>query len=327
MTLCALTLADTWRIDRLFLRYEDPARHADYRQANPDVRRFLEQQPGRFRLFPVPGYSFLKSARYHLDGAVVATGFGDFTLRRYDRLLKELEPVESLLRARHAEGREVPYTDAQLLGAARPLLDLVSARFLVTPRSVELRAERLPRGLRRRTTCASTPTRPPCRGSTWRPTPRSGPGSKEVLTALREGRFDLRRTVLLEEPPPIELPGSGADLGQRPRDRGANPAATARGSCVCASPPAGPACWWWATTSTPTGGPSSTAARPPSCAPTTSGRRSPWRPASTWWSCFTAPRPWPGPAPSAPSAPSWSWPGRAWPCGGGAGQRISGAPP
>ncbi len=213
LTLCALTVADTWRIDRLFLRYEDPARHADYRQANPDVRRFLEQQPGRFRLFPVPGYSFLKSARYHLDGAVVATGFGDFTLRRYDRLLKELEPVESLLRARHAEGREVPWTDAQLLGAVGPLLDLVSARYLVTPRSIDLQAERFPEvfaGANLR--LYANPTALP-----WfylAPHAEVLPGEKEVLTALREGRFDLRRTVLLEEPPPIALPGPGAGLGR-----------------------------------------------------------------------------------------------------------------
>ena len=211
--LAGLTVADTWRIDRLFLRYEDPARHTDYRQANPDVRRFLEQQPGRFRLFPVPGYGFLKNARYHLDGAVVATGLGDFALRRYDRLLRELQPVEALLRARHAEGRDVPYTDAQLLGAARPLLDLVGARFLVTPRSVELRAEGFPEvfaGANLRLYANET-ARP------WfylAPHAEVLPGEQEVLTALREGRFDLRRTVLLEEPPPIELPGPGADLGQ-----------------------------------------------------------------------------------------------------------------
>ncbi|MCY3739149.1 MAG: hypothetical protein OXG13_22325 [Gemmatimonadaceae bacterium] len=209
--LCALTVADTWRIDRLFLKYEDPARHADYRQANPDVRAFLERQPGRFRLFPVPGHAFLKSARYHLDGADVATGFADFTLRRYDRLLKELEPVESVLRARHAEGREVRWTDGQILGAARPILDLMGARFLVTPRAVELRAEGFPevfagRELRLYANETALPR--------FRLAPHAEvlPGEAEVLTALREGRYDLRRTVLLEEPPPIDLPGPEADL-------------------------------------------------------------------------------------------------------------------
>ena len=128
--LAALTVADTWRIDRLFLRYEDPARYTDFRQANPDARAFLERQPGRFRLFPVPDHAFLRDPRYHLDGADVVTGFANFTLRRYDRLLKELES-----------------------GATRPLLDLVRARFLVTRRSVELQAEGFPqvfegRGLR-----------------------------------------------------------------------------------------------------------------------------------------------------------------------------------
>ncbi len=206
--LSALTVADTWRIDRLFLRYKDPALHTDFRQANPDARRFLEQQPGRFRLFPVPDSGFLKEARYHLHGADVATGFANFTLRRYDRLLKELE---ALLRRRHVEGREVPYTDAQLLGAARPLLDLMSARFLVTKRSVELQAEGFPEvfagaNLRLYANESALP---------WyylAPRAEVLPGEREVLTALREGRFDLRRTVLLEEPTPIDLPGPAADL-------------------------------------------------------------------------------------------------------------------
>ena len=209
--LAALTVADTWRIDRLFLQYEDPARHADFRQANPEARRFLEQQHGRFRLFPVPGYDFLKTGRYHLDGADVATGFANFTLRRYDRLLKDLEPIEALLRARHAEGREVPYTDGQLLGAAHPLLDLVRARFLVTPRSVRLQADGFPqvfegRDLRLYANESALP---------WyylAPHAEILPAEQEVLTALREGRFDPRRTVLLEEPPPIDLPGPDADL-------------------------------------------------------------------------------------------------------------------
>ena len=210
--LSALTVADTWRIDRLFLEYRDPALYTDFRQANPDARAFLEQQPGRFRIFPLPGHGFLRDARYHLHGADVATGFANFTLRRYDRLLQELAPVEALLRRRHAEGREVRYTDAQLLGAARPLLDLVSARFLVTPRSVRLQAEGFPevfegRELRIYANESALP---------WyylAPHAEVLPDEAEVLTALRDGRFDLRRTVLLEEPPPIDLPGPGADLG------------------------------------------------------------------------------------------------------------------
>ena len=188
--LAALTVADTWRIDRLFLKYEDPARHTDFRQANPGARAFLERQPGRFRLFPVPDHAFLKDERYHLDGADVVTGFANFTLRRYDRLLKELES-----------------------GATRPLLDLVRARFLVTKRSVELQAEGFPqvfegRNLRLYANESALP---------WyylAPHAEVLPGEAEVLAALREGRFDPRRTVLLEEPAPIGLPGPDADLSQ-----------------------------------------------------------------------------------------------------------------
>ena len=209
--LSALTVADTWRIDRLFLKYEDPDRHADYRQANPDVRAFLEQQPGRFRLFPVPGHGFLRDARYHIDGADVATGFANFTLRRYDRLLQELEPVERALRARHAEGRDVPWTDGQILGAARPILSLMGARFVVTPRAVDLRADGFPevfagRELRLYANESALP---------WFhlvPHAEVLTDEQELLTALREGSYDLRRTALLEEPPPIDLPGPDVDL-------------------------------------------------------------------------------------------------------------------
>ena len=206
-------MADTWRIDRLFLSYRDPADYADFRRANPGARAFLERQPGRFRLFPVPGHGFLKDARYHLDGADVATGFADFTLRRYDRLLKELEPVEAALRHRYQEGGQVPWTDAQILGAARPLLDLVRARFVVTPRSLELRAGAFPEvfeGSELRLYHNGTAL-PWCYLA---PHAEVLPGEGELLEALREGRFDLRRTVLLEEPPPIGLPGPDADLSK-----------------------------------------------------------------------------------------------------------------
>ena len=322
--LAGLTVADTWRIDRLFLRYEDPARHTDYRQANPDARRFLEQQPGRFRLFPVPGYGFLKNAplpprrrrRGHRFGRLRPAPLrppaeGGCSSPR--RCCASATPRAVTCRTRTPSSS----------GAARPLLDLVGARFLVTPRSVELRAEGFPEvfaGANLRLYANET-ARP------WfylAPHAEVLPGEQEVLTALREGRFDLRRTVLLEEPPPIELPRPGADLGQD-RVTEEEPRGYREGVVRLRLSAGGPRLLvvgdnfhphWRALVD---------------------GRPAPLLRADYVWKAVPVPagehlvellyRSPPvarARAPSAPPAPSWSWPGRAWPCGGGAGQRLPG---
>lgn len=205
--LAALTVADTWRIDRLFLHLEDPARWPDYRHTNPRTIDFLAQQPGKFRLFPVPDYGFLSEPRYHLHGADVVTAFNNYTLRRYDRLLGQFQ--EQLYRASQGLGPEGP-SDEQLLAAIHPLLDLVNARYLVTKAQVQLRAEAYPEafsgeGVR----LYENPTALP-----WFRLVSAVEvldGERAVLAAVRDGAVDLATTAILEQPAPLALPGAQAD--------------------------------------------------------------------------------------------------------------------
>lgn len=209
--LAALTLIDTWRIDRLFLRYEDPARWTDFRKANPRTVEFLRGQPGKFRLFPLPSYGFLSDHSFHLDGADIVSAFNNYTLRRYDRLLQELRPVEQLYQAKFGPRRqELPYTDEQLLGAIQPLLNLVNARYIVTPRPVELKAPGFPEvfaseGVRLYGNPGALPW--------FQLIPHAEVIEEEpqILQILRGGQVDLTTTVILEEAPPISLPGPDTD--------------------------------------------------------------------------------------------------------------------
>ncbi|HJP31280.1 MAG TPA: YfhO family protein [Candidatus Latescibacteria bacterium] len=207
--LIALTLVDTWRIDRLFLRYEDPARWTDFRHTNPSTVEFLRRQPGRFRLFPLPGYGFLSDPRFHLEGADIVTAFNNYTLRRYDRLLQELRPVEHIYTSK-LRGQQVSWSDDQLLVAIQPLLNLVNARYIVTPRPMELTADAFPEvsaseGVR----LYSNPGALPWFQLLSHAVVMEEEG--EILQFLRDGRLDLREVVVLEGPPQISLPGPEAD--------------------------------------------------------------------------------------------------------------------
>ena len=206
--LIALTLADTWRIDRLFLVYEDPARWPDIRLENRRTRQFLESSGERFRVFPLPSHQLLRSPGYHLHGADPVTGFSDFTIRRYDRLTREFDPALSMFQARFS-GREIPYSDDDLLLAVRPLLNLVNARWLATPKSLPLQTSRFPEAfseerLRLYENSEALP---------WyylAPAYRLETGEEEILSLLREGRLDPRLTPVLERDPPGPLPAAAA---------------------------------------------------------------------------------------------------------------------
>lgn len=208
--LTILTVVDTWRIDRLFLRYEDPARWTDYREANPRTVAFLQQQPGRFRLYPVPGYGFLSDHRFHLAGADIVSAFNNYTLRRYDRLLQNLLPVEQAFTAR-LRGQAIPHTDQQLLEAAQPLLSLVNARYIVTPKPVPLDAPGFPEvfayeGVRLYENPAALP---------WFQLVGDAivlEDEYDILVALRNGQVDLTRTAIIEDASAaVGLPGAEAD--------------------------------------------------------------------------------------------------------------------
>ncbi|MFH1571564.1 MAG: hypothetical protein ABIL09_26475 [Gemmatimonadota bacterium] len=209
--LVALALADTWRIDRLFLEYEDPARYADFRLENRAVAAFLRQQE-LHRVFPIPSYRLLEAPGYHVEDADPVTGFNNYTLRRYDRLIRELEPVAGAFEARYLQGRQVPYSDARLLQAAHPLLNLLNARYLLTPKGIDLEVDGFPEVLAQdNLRVYVNPQALP-----WFylvPDHVVVAGEAQAIEALRDGQYDLRQTVLLEREPDLSGEGSPAPAG------------------------------------------------------------------------------------------------------------------
>ncbi len=202
-----LTLFDTWRIDRRFLHYEDPSRHTDVRQENPHTVGFLKSSASDpFRIFPLPDYGFLKKPGYRLDGidllhgTVVVTDHNNYTIRRYDNLLKEFDlPLSEY--GRKLRGGESPYSDDDLVGAMQPLLNLVNARYVVTPAQLQLQTERFPEVFaRERIRVYENP-----RALPWAylaPSVTVMDDAAEALRALRDGRIDPRQMAILERQPP-----------------------------------------------------------------------------------------------------------------------------
>ena len=212
--LIALTLFDAWRIDKLFLVYEDPARYPDKRLENRATVSYLGSSGELFRVFPIPSFQLLRSPGYHLDGVDVVTGFNNYTIRRYDRLLREFDSVLYYLSARHAEGKEVPYSDAQLLQSVQPLLNLLNARYLVTPKQLVLDVPEFPEVFARENLrLYENPQSLP-----WVYLASSylvEPDEEKVIATLREGRVNPQDTPVLESAPALPLPRSALSAGDR----------------------------------------------------------------------------------------------------------------
>ena len=216
VALLALTLFDTWRIDRLFLKYENPARHRDIRAENRQTREFLERDGGLFRVLPLPDYNVLKRPGFHLYGVEMATGFHDFTPRRYDRLLRELAPVEHLLAAKYYEGRSIPASDAELLKRVHPLLNLLNVKYIAAPGGIALESERFPRVFAAENfRLYENPEALP-----WfylAPAHQVVEGEEEIIARLLDRRFDPMHSAILERPPPSSCTGAagGDTAGDR----------------------------------------------------------------------------------------------------------------
>ena len=213
--LAALTLFDTWRIDRLFLKYENPAQHRDIRAENPRTREFLASDGDLFRVLPLPDYNVLKRPDFHLYGVELATGFHDFTPRRYGRLLRELAPAEHLLRARYYEGRSIPATDAELLERVHPLLNLLNVRYIAAPGGIALKSERFPQAFAAENfRLYQNPQALP-----WfylAPQHLVVEDEERIVALLLDRGFDPGHTAILERPPPS--PCSGAFDGDPASD-------------------------------------------------------------------------------------------------------------
>ena len=214
--LAALTLFDTWRIDRLFLKYENPAQHRDIRAENPRTREFLESGGGLFRVLPLPDYNVLKRPGFHLYGVELATGFHDFTPRRYDRLLRELAPVEHLLGAKYYEGRSIPASDAELLERVHPLLNLLNVRYIAAPGGIVLESERFPQAF----AAENFRIYQNHDALPWfylAPRYQVVEDEERIVPLLLDRGFDPGHSAILERPPPS--PCSGASGGDRAGDR------------------------------------------------------------------------------------------------------------
>ena len=199
--LCVLTLFDSWRIDRIFLKYEDPARYVDIRRENPRTMQFLQRDDALFRIFPLPDHGILREQGYNLHGIPVVTGFHDLTIGRYDRMLREFLVVENLLKRKYYGRQEIPYSDEALLEAVQPLLNLLNARYIAAAGGIELHSERFPLAFtgerfRLYENLAVLP---------WFylvPSCQVVEGEKQIIELLKSGQVDLRETVLLERQPP-----------------------------------------------------------------------------------------------------------------------------
>ena len=207
--LCALTVADTWRINRLFFRYESPTRFSDVRRENPRTVAFLKGDdivPSR--ILPLPNYDLLKDPRYSLHGIPAVSGFHDFTIRRYDRLLREVEPVAGLLGEKLLRPDQIPYSKADLINAIRPLLNLLNARYIVTPRGFELDLADFPdvfaaERLHVHENGQALPWFYAVSGA------QVMTDEEQIVGSLRSGSIDLRRQVILERSPPPGLATTG----------------------------------------------------------------------------------------------------------------------
>ncbi len=201
--LCAVTLFDTWRVNRVYLHYRDPGHYADIRRENPRAVQFLQSDESLFRILPLPSFRVLEEPGYHLHGVWSITGFHDLTVGRYDRILKEFEPlVQQFLRT------GVPSAGFQ------SLLNLLSGKYLAAPKLLELNMAAYPlrfEGPRYR--LYENPQALP-----WFylvPEAEVLDRGEAVLARLLSGRADLSGVALLERAPTVRLDGAGDRAADR----------------------------------------------------------------------------------------------------------------
>ena len=139
----------------VYLHYRDPGHYADIRRENPRAVQFLQSDESLFRVLPLPNFRVLEEPGYHLYGVWSITGFHDLTVGRYDRMLKEFEPlVQQFLRS------GAPSAGFQ------SLLNLLNGKYLAVPKPIELDMAAYPLRFDGRA-IGCTKIRRRCRGFTW----------------------------------------------------------------------------------------------------------------------------------------------------------------
>ncbi len=83
LIILTVILIDTWRIDKLFLNYVNPNRVPPQERVNADAVAFLKRDNTLFRVLALPDHNQMP-----LPGIDLVTGFNDFTIQRYDHILK-----------------------------------------------------------------------------------------------------------------------------------------------------------------------------------------------------------------------------------------------
>ncbi len=211
--LCAVTLFDTWRVDRVYLHYRDPGHYTDIRRENPRAVQFLQSDETLFRVLPLPSFRVLEEPGYHLHGVWSITGFHDLTVGRYDRMLKEFEPlVQQFLRA------GAPSAGFQ------SLLNLLNGKYLAVPKPLDMNWAAYPlrfEGVRFRL-YENQQALP------WFylvPEAEVLDSGEAVLARLVSGRADPQRVALLERVPAVRLDGTGDQAGDRVERLAYDPAA------------------------------------------------------------------------------------------------------
>ena len=212
LVLCGLgvlTLVDTWRIDRVYLEYVNPAERPDIRMENRRTMEFLERGDELFRVFPFPSFNILRQDRFHLYGVNQVTGFHDLTPRRYDRILEEFSAAVGLLEAKYFSGKTIPYSDEVVLESIHPLLNLLNAKYLAVPQGIALNSPRFAAVFSEEMyTLYENPTAMP-----WFylvPSYQVLQGEEKIIAQLRNPQFDPRQTVVLEEEPAAAFAAAAA---------------------------------------------------------------------------------------------------------------------
>jgi hypothetical protein len=204
LALGILVLFDGWRISRTFLRYEDPARHADIRHENPHIVRFLKDQGEMFRVLRLPEWTYYQQSGFHFDGAIAVSGRFDLTIKRYNDLMGEISKLTGMLAAKYLKGQKISYKDADLLERFQPLLRLLNVKYLIAPNALILNSAQYPEafaadGFRLYENPDALP---------WcylAPAHTVVEDEEQILALLSQGSVDPRRTVLLERAPPPAL--------------------------------------------------------------------------------------------------------------------------
>ncbi|MCZ6634917.1 MAG: YfhO family protein [bacterium] len=125
LALLLITLVDTWRIDKQFLITLDPDRFPARERINANAVRFLKADPDFFRVLLIPPER--QSPLYGID---LIYGFNDFSLQRYDAILKS---QGFLLATQLKAPQNEPYIQRFL-----PILTLMNTKYIVsrTPLSI-----------------------------------------------------------------------------------------------------------------------------------------------------------------------------------------------